>query len=715
MNPFQLAKEQGYSDEEVFSYLEKHPEYSKKISTARQQGYSDKDISKYLSGNKEEIKENPQLQNENSFGEKLGRLAGQFGIGAAENALLPYEIATAPLAIPGGQEAMGDLFTREVLSDVYPNEQEGKNLEPRELKEPINIGIRGLIEKATGLNTHPEGLLEKAASWKGFLTNIKKSKDLAKTGLTSKDILNFVGGKDTARSLGAATALELAEDGNYGPIGTIGSAVVGDILGAGLRGAIKGTGKLVTSPKKTLANTAAKFTPKEKLDLQKDVIKSLRENDLPANLGTLTENKFIQGMEAKLAQSSLSGSAPDKLKKAMTDQIKSEYKIVADSLGESRFQTLHEAGEVSKEALTKARDLDKKIHSELYEKARSRLSSQSIVSASNVARAIQKIENNLSLGALKSPEQKKVLDVLETLKQDIYGIDGKLKNVGVQKLMNNKTALNDIIDYEIQGGQKQLLKNVVAEIDKSILSYGVKDKQFLKEITGANKKFIDHVKTYRNDNIDKILRSQDPMTVMNKMNTVQGLKDIKKALEKYPEGKKLFDDLSRTKLDMMIGNKMADNVSTQVKAGTFANLLKNPKDEQLIKELLPKDSFSRLKSLMKNTGKLEETAQKFFNASKSGVTVIDAALIGNVLLKIAAIFSGNPWPFAKAAGVYIGAGSISKLIYDQNFLKLVEDAILVSEKNDMSTLMNIGKSLEEYLKQSIPAAGEQERSNQANL
>lgn len=680
------------------------------------------DFSKY----KRQKKEEPSLL------EQSGRIASQFAVGAAENALLPYEFAAAPLASKESQSITYRENLFEDLERLEEQKQTGvwdqqdqklydsildqiKNPEKAEqFVKTADIGVRGLAEKATGVDLHPEGILEKAAAWKGFLTNPKSIKEIGKIGLKPKNLANFFGGKDTFRSLGAGIALELAEDGNFGPIGTIGSAIVGDLIGGGTRGLVKGITKTITSPKQSLAKAAAKFTPKEKLDLQKDVIKSLRENDLPANLGTLTENKFIQGMEAKLSQSSLSGEAPEKLKKAMMDQIKSEYKAVADSVGETRFQTLHEAGEVTKEALTRARDADKKIHSTLYDKARARLSPESVVNASNVARAVKKIENNLTLGALKSPEQKKVLDVLDTIKKDLYDQSGKLQQVSVQKLMNNKTALHDIIDYEIQGGQKQLLKNIAAEIDRSILMYGVKDKEFLKNITSANKKFIDHVKTYRNDNIDRILRSQDPMTAMNKMNTVQGIRELKAALSKYPEGNQIFNDLARTKLDMMIGNKMSDNISEQVKSGKFANLLKNPKDAQIVKELLPKDAHSRLLSLMKNVGKIEEVGRKFLNASKSGTTLIDAGLIGNAMLKFAAIFSGNPWPFLKAGGAYLGARSMSKLVYDTNFLKMVEDAILASEKNDLDLLMNIGKSLESYLKQSLPAAGEQLKSSQAN-
>lgn len=113
-------------------------------------------------------KKKSEKKPERSLLEKGGRLAGQFALGAAESAALPYEIGVMPLSIPGGQETLGDLFTREILSETYPTEEEGKQIGPRELKEPLHLGIRSLAEKATGLDLHPEGILEKSAEWQDF-------------------------------------------------------------------------------------------------------------------------------------------------------------------------------------------------------------------------------------------------------------------------------------------------------------------------------------------------------------------------------------------------------------------------------------------------------------------------------------------------------------------------------------------------------------------
>ncbi len=651
---------------------------------------------------------------------QAGRIGAQFAVGAAESALLPYELASASLSSQPAQE----LAYREQLFDDLEMMQEQKQTgvwseqdqkhydnildqikNPEKAKpfvKTADIGIRGLAEKATGVDLRPEGMLEKAASWAGFIKDPKKISELRKIGYNPKDVLKAISPSktETLRGLGAGAALEMAEEGNFGPIGTLAAAVVGDLAGGG----VSALGKVITSPKKTLAKGMAKLTSAEKLDIQKQIINDFREAGIQADIGTVTDNQIVKWTQAKLAQSGLTGKPFNELREKITSDIKNEYKKLAEDLGEYRFQTLHEAGEVTKEYLTEIRNAEKSRISDMYSKARERLElagEQAAVNPINLAVKINEIEAALSPGKLKSTEQKAVLDTLEKLKQDVYDPNGKLKLANVENLLNDKIALNDIINYEVQGGQKQLLKTLVKELDKEILSYGKKDKEFFKNYYKANKDFEKHAKTFRNDNVNRILISQDPMMAMNKMNTIQGMRDIGKALGITPEGKKLFNDLKRLKLDQMVGNKMADNVSQQLKMGTFANLLKNPKDMQLVKELVGEKAFKGLQRLQKISGDLEKTARQFFNASQSGVHVVDVAVVGSALSSIGAALSGNPWPIIKSAAGIASGTYLSNLMGDPAFIKLVEEAVLASNKNDISKLMMIGKRLEGPIKAAI--------------
>jgi len=716
------AYDSGYSAQEIAEYLgkqtqassnnssdtsnnfdfsslsKKHPNFD--FQAAVDAGYSPEEIQGFLKKNKPK----------KSLGEKSARIAGQYALGVAENALLPYELAVAPLA---SKEAQNVQY-RETLSDDLERLMDQKAmgqwdeqdqalydsiveqiLDPRKSMENVqtaDIGVRGLAEKATGQDLKPEGVLEKAANWSGLIKDPRKLAKLAQSGIKLPDVIKAFTptGKESLRGLTTGAALEMAEAGEFGPIGTLASAVVGDVLGHGIGNTAKLTKNLITKPKETLADVAASFTKKDKLDLQKQVIKDFRDSGIQADLGSITDSDLIKWTQSRLAQSGLVGKDLKQFRNELTDQIKAEYKGLADALGESRFSTMYEAGESLRAATKEIRDADLKSVRKLYENAANSLKNDknAYVDSRRIADSIERIEKDLRPGAIKSGEQKVVLDTLEKLKQDVFDSSGRPMFANVKDLINNKIALQDIINYEVQGGTKQLLKGVVADLDRAIIQHGKNNPTFAKNYIQANKKFADHAKTFRNKNIEQILFAQDPEKVINKMNSIQGIRDVGKILSKTPEGKKLFDDLKRLKLDKVIGDNLIDSTTKQAKLGTFSKLLEKGKNRDLIKEILDPVSFKRLEKLQKNSGKLADAVQKFYNASQSGVVAVDAAIIAKGMSTIANLLQGNPWPMMKIGGGFIFAKKIGKLLADPEFLKLTEEAILASQKGTEKQLID---------------------------
>lgn len=710
---YQGAKDAGYSDEEIMSHLsEMHPKFD--FKAAQESGYSPEEINEHLASYKPK----------KSKTAKAGRVTTQYGLGLAENALLPYELATVSLASKPAQQAayrenVGEDIERllEQKSTGVWDEKDQELLDnlSEQMKNPeksdkfvqtADIGVRGLAEKATGLDLHPEGVLEKAASWTGFIKDPTKIAQLAKSGSKVKDIIKAISPetKESLRGLGAGSALEIAEQGEFGPIGTMAAAIVGDLAGGGVAGAIKAASK----PKETLAKVASTFTPKQKLQIQKDLIEDFRKSGIQADVGTLTDSNLMKMAQSRLAQSGLTGHALDDLRTQMTNEIKKEYAALADSLGQAKFATTHEAGEVARNGMKQIRDADLAATRSLYENAKNSLNEKSFVAPHKLAKVIENLEKELRPGSIKSKEQQAVLDSLETLKRDIYDSSGKLMFTDVKNLINNKIALNDIINYEVQGGAKQLLKSVVGELDRAIISHGKQNPGFAKSYIQANKRFANHAKTFRSPAVDRLLRTEDASQIMGKMNSVQGIKNIENILSRTPQGKEIFNNMKRLKLDQMIGDHLVDSTTQQVKLGTFSKLLEKGKNREIAKELLGNQNIKRLELLQKNVGKLAETAQKFFNASKSGVVVEDIAVVAKTLKDFAHLFSGNPWPLARTTGGILGARYISRLMADGEFLKMVEEAIKASGQNNTPLLMQVGEQMIEPIK----AAMLMEKSNQ---
>jgi len=673
------------------------------VQGALESGYSPDEINEFLQS---QIPEKTAAQ-------KAGRVGAQLGLGMTEMEMLPYELAVAPFASKEAQQVsyrenlgndIENLMMQKQSGDwTFQDEEFLQNLQAQmqdpsksdEFIKTADLSIRGLAEKATGLDLHPEGTLEKAANWIGF---IKDPSKIAKAGVNSKQILKAIApsGEEILRGAGAGTALQMAEDGQFGPMGTMAVAVLGDVVGMGAKGALKGAKNLVTKPKETLAKVAASLTPKDKLAIQKELIKDFEQAGIQADLGTLTDNNLIKGMQARLSQSSLTGESIQEFKKKLTSQITDEYKILADALGEAKYASTYEAGVAIKEGIKSLREADAQVHKKLYQNADKALKEGASVVSTKLSQAIESLEKKLTPGKLKSGEQKAVIEALETLKKDIYDAGGILKFSDVKNLMNNKLGLEDIINYEVQGGAKQLLKGVVAELDRAIISHGKDNATFAKNYVMANKKFSDHAKTFRNREVTQMLKEGDPSKLLNKMNSVHGIRQLDKIMSKSPEGKQLFNNLKRTKLDQTIGEKMVDNTTQQIKLGTFSNLLEKGKNKEVIKEILGAKDFKRLELIQKNAGKLAESANKFLNASQSGTVATDVVILGKALSDFSSLLMGSPWPIVRTVGGVITARKMANLISDSEFLKLVEQVIKDSGKSESKLFETIQK-LKPYL------------------
>lgn len=666
-------------------------------------GYSPDEINEYLES---------QIP-ERSMVEKGGRLLGQLGLGMAEMEALPYELGVAPLASKEAQqvpyrenlgEDIENLLLQKQAGVWSPEDEEFlQNLQAQmqdpskseEFIQTANLGVRDLAEKATGLDLHPEGAVEKAANWIGF---IKDPKKIIEAGLNPKQLFKAIApsGTELLRGAGAGAALQMAEDGQFGPIPTMGMAIVGDLAGGIGSATVKGAKNLITKPKETLAKAAASFTSKEKLAIQKELIKDFEQAGLQADLGTLTDNNLIRWTQSRIAQSGLTGDALEKFKGELTGQITNEYKALADSLGEAKYASSHEAGVAIKEGIKSLREADASIHKKMYQSADKALKEGASVVSTKLSQAVEALEKKIAPGKVKSGEQKAVLDALEKLKADIYDAGGILKFSDVKNLMNNKLGIEDIINYEVVGGAKQLLKGIVSELDRAIISHGKDNPTFAKNYVMANKQFSKHAKTFRNKEVSQMLKEGDPSKILNRMNSIHGIRQLDNIMSKSPEGKKIFNDLKRMKLDKTVGDHMVDNTTQQVKLGTFSNLLEKGKNKELIKEILGPKEFKRLELIQKNAGKLAESANRFFNASKSGVVAADAAVLAKTMSDLAALFMGSPWPLAKTVGTVFTVKKFSQLISDPEFLKLVEGVIKNSGNTDKVLFSSIEK-LKPYL------------------
>ena len=666
--------------------------------------------------------------------EKALRVPMQFAIGAIENILWPFEVAGAVANYGLNKNFDPKVKATEELMDLVQknagktevNEEDRKKAQdirellknPEKLREkykPIDLSVRGAIKSFTGYETKPEGILEKGASFTGFINGLKQLPKVLKSGVKVADVSKALTPTKTelARGLTVGTALELAEDGEFGPMGTMAAVVATDLGTLGVKSLGKHVGpkviNAVKNPKETAAKVAAAFTPKDKIALQQQIIKDFRNAGIQADIGTITESNLLKMVQARLASSGLTGKALDDFRNNLTKQISTEYHNIADTLGKSRFNSTHEIGEYVRDVAKANRDIDLSATRELYKTAMGSLAEDAKVNSQALAKSIERIEKELAPGQIKSVEQQTVLNRINDLKKDIFDAEGNLKAASVKDLINNKIALNDIINYEVQGGTEQLLKGIVGDLDRAIISYGRANPKFAKNYVEANKRFSQHAKTFRNKNAQQILLTSDTSNIINKMNTVQGIREVEKILKGTAEGREAFQNIKRAKLDQVITNNMIDSTTQQAKLGTFSKLLEKGKNREIIREILGNQQFSKLERLQKNAGRLASSADKFYNASKSGTVAVDTAIAVKFLTDLGYIMSGNFWPLAKTGGGILATRAFSKLISDPKFLSLVEEAILATGQNSPARMQKIALEFKPYMNVYKEAINAQEK------
>lgn len=722
---YEGALAEGYTEQEIADFLKSekpktekienlkvaHPDFD--IEGALKEGYDLEEIEGFLA------KQKPQRTNL----ERAGRTAAQAALGLAEAtpAGMTYDLAVAPLAQKEAQtiayrqqlfENIEDLQQKKQLSPSEWTVQEeaqlknlveqAKNSElSQEFIQTADVSLKGLAESVTGMDLNPETLLEKTARFAGWVKKPTNIAEMRKLGVSSKDIAKAFAptGTEMSRAFGGALGLQMAEEGDFGPIGTLAAVVVGDAIGGGAAKAAQGLKNLVTKPKETIAKGLSRLIPKKKLQQQQEIIDDFRKAGIQADVGTLTDSNIVKWTQARLAQSGLTGEALDKFRQQLTGQIVKEYTAIADTLGTLKNYSEYELGSILKDSMIKIREQDAQVARDIYKRATDSLVKDPtpFAQTDKLAEKILQLEKELTPGQVKSTQQQQVLDAIKKLKRDIYDSERNLLQINIKDAMNNKLGLQDIVDYETQGGAKQLLKGLIKELDRTIISYGQKNKEFGKNYILGNKYFSQHAKTFRNKNVGKLLNTYDPSQMLKKMDTVQGIKDLETILNKTAEGKKVLSDVKRYKMENMVGKNLVSSVTQQAQLGTFANILNKKNNREIMKNLLSKQDYKRFIDLQKNAGRLADAAEKFYNTSKSGTVATDAAIIVKGMNDIAQIFMGNPWPLLKMGASLTAANRASKLIADPEFLKLLEDVILASKSKNPQKLLNSVGQLRPYI------------------
>lgn len=890
---YEGALKAGYNDDEIINYLsEGNKDFD--VKAAREANYTPREIAEYLSGQKEKSpSENQEKKPERTVLEKSGRLAGQVALGIAQGSApgMVYDLAVAPLSSEGAntqlyrqnvfedierlaeqkQTGVWDQADQELLDHLVDQVKNPTKMD-QYVKTGPDVSIRGLAEAATGLDLHPEGWAEKAANFIGFIKDPKSIKELKNIGLDTKELIKAISPttKEALRGVGAGAALEMAEQGNFGPVGSIAAMIVGDLIG---HGAHK-IGKSILNPKQSAAEAINFLTLNNTQRLSSaQLAEDFGRAGMTIDAGTLTGSPIIQMIQARLAQSGLTGTALDNFRKELSNQVVKQYESILSDLGELAFENNHQAAEAIKSAL-KVEEQSLNINKESLKDQAARSPSlkgrisveeppnyqqtlldeiaqpreQSTYSkGENLKQAAEDIKagekavyderftdlNEQVREIPSSPQQTLDRELRMFVEENrgslllgestaefgvVQAAENLLNRLGegqfgvtLNELIKTKRTLGDLANWEFHGSNfESAYKELVRYVDEAIVR-GLSDyPEIRNEFLNLNADYSNFKNTFENEtvknlfkpknrkynslynefssDIDKIkaleeiaplsphgeemlrrvkrdfaekiiskpnlssqditdlrnvlgpeydqqmldfitarqqalesprqitpqqslgiqaqvvptppikglgqrkvsetgtesarqglrkklseqLASKNSDQIMKQMNTIEGIRKLKTALETTKEGKELFRELSRYKLSELIDKKMTDAVTGEIQNKKFAGLLNDNASRAIVKELLGEAQFNKLQLLQKNAGALAESAGKFFNASKSGTTLADVGVIGTAM---AGLVTLNPAMYVPAAAAIGGSYAIARLLADPVFLGHLQNAI----------------------------------------
>lgn len=558
--------------------LKKVPNFD--VEGALSEGYTPDEINDYL---QENAPKRSKL-------EKAARLGTQFGISLAQATPsgLAYEAAVAPLA---SKEAQTVKYREGVFEDIERlqdqkltgvwDEKDQELLDnlidqvknPSKMKEfvqePVDISIRGIAEKVSGADLHPEGFAEKTASWMGFLKDPKNLFRNAKSiGLNPKELLKTVfPGTKTLKATGAATGWEMAEEGQFGPAGTIGAMIIGDLLGHGPQGIKYG----ITHPKQLAAETVNLLTrANSKKKWIEQIINDANESGVQLDAGTLTGSDIIKMAQARASQSALSGEALDNFRKDFSNQIVNKYKEIAEKIGDLTFENNFQASEAIKSALkveekkypifrdinkesrpltgrvsveerplyqqeflsqiapeefrtdalagetlkTAAEDIKQPIKEEFNRRWTDfgEITQQIEGPQAELARQLQRFvaENEGSLLLGESAAEARVLRAAQNLLDELTP-GGALRGVTVAQLIKTKRTLGDIANWEVGYSDfssrfKELVGNIDAAIDRTLERTAPELRELFERLNAEYTEFKD---VFENKNVQKLFEPKN--------------------------------------------------------------------------------------------------------------------------------------------------------------------------------------------------------------
>jgi hypothetical protein len=366
-----------------------------------------------------------------------------------------------------------------------------------------------------------------------------------------------------------------------------------------------------TKPRQTLAKIPMKLMGLTPKSMNIEAARAARDLGIDLPAAAVTDSKLTALADQYVGKAPIFGNKLKNKYALAEEQTQKVLSDIFDEIGPSRTPEVegHIAG--------------------LYNKVATSLPQEAKVLPVNLKKAIDDIKINT---AILSPDEKSLLQSLETIKNEIepaskivsqYGpIKLPLQEYDVNKLVGTKKSLNSIIKWDTDAGVKNQLKKIQKAISRDIQEYGKSNPEWY---------------------------------------------------DAFKEADKLYGDVARReKLENILGHKATNYATESLSYNALAKAINNPKNSVSIRKQLTPETFKKIQ-------KLGTVAKAMAIKSKNIPNPSGTATTGEISAAIFGLFY-DPITTAKLLGGGYGA---TKLLTDKKFLDLALK--LAENPNNLAT------------------------------
>lgn len=256
----------------------------------------------------------------------------------------------------------------------------------------------------------------------------------------------------------------------------------------------------------------------------------------------------------------------------------------------------------------------------------------------------------------------------EEIYKDIFnGNPDKLNLNGddLKQLRSNVLSLGQYGEARGERGSVKLLTKGIEEAFENIgKKKGFEDVLKVKKEADALYK-LHEIGRVRTSLWQALTKEQAPTEALNYMTSTSKIDEMAKIIGTSIEGKQIFADLKRTKLNQILDSKVIDN-STGFSFDKLSTIFgEGKKERDLIKKLAGEEAYNVLDKLAKVADRVKSSNKDFLNSSGSGDTVYNLFRVGNVLHSAAS---------PSSVGVFLAPDILTKVLTNKSVVSRLNKA-----------------------------------------